>query len=256
MRIATWNVNSVKARMANVLDWLRAAEPDVVVLQEIKCETEAFPRFEFEALGYNLLIHGQKSYNGVALLAKAPIGDPVSGLTGDGSDVQARYVEATVRGVRVCGLYLPNGNPAGTEKYDYKLAWMERLRWRAETLLAAGTPFVMGGDFNVIPEERDAADPAAWVGDALFLLETRRRFRALMNLGLTDCWRALNPTAIGYSFWDYQNRAWAADNGIRIDHLLASPEIADRLDACVIDREPRGRDKASDHTPVIVTLAE
>jgi exodeoxyribonuclease III len=256
MRIATWNVNSVKARLPNVLDWLRTADPDVAVLQEIKCETEGFPRFEFEALGYNLLIHGQKSYNGVALLAKAPIEDPLTGLPGDDADVQARYVEATVRGVRVGGLYLPNGNPVGTEKYPYKLGWMDRLRARAETLLAAGQPFIMGGDFNVIPEERDAADPAAWVGDALFLIETRRRFRALLNLGLTDSWRALNPTAIGYSFWDYQNRAWQADNGIRIDHLLASPEIADRLDACIIDREPRGRDKASDHTPVIVTLAE
>jgi len=159
-------------------------------------------------------------------------------VPGDDADVQARYVEATVRGVRVGGLYLPNGNPVGTEKYPYKLGWMDRLRARAETLLAAGQPFVMGGDFNVIPEERDAADPAAWVGDALFLIETRRRFRALLNLGLTDSWRALNPTAIGYSFWDYQNRAWQADNGIRIDHLLASPEIADRLDACIIDREP------------------
>ncbi|WP_026868874.1 exodeoxyribonuclease III [Inquilinus limosus] len=256
MRIATWNVNSVKARLSNVLDWLRAADPDVAVLQEIKCETEAFPRFEFEALGYKLLVHGQKSYNGVALLSKTPIEDPLTGLDGDGADTQARYLEATVRGVRVCGLYLPNGNPAGTEKYDYKLAWMERLRRRAETLLTAGTPFVMGGDFNVIPEARDAADPAAWTSDALFLLETRRRFRALLHLGLTDSWRALNPTAVGYSFWDYQNQAWQADNGIRIDHLLVSPELADRLDACIIDREPRGRDRASDHTPVVATLSE
>ncbi|MGK9233587.1 exodeoxyribonuclease III [Inquilinus limosus] len=256
MRIATWNVNSVKARLSNVLDWLRAADPDVAVLQEIKCETEAFPRFEFEALGYKLLVHGQKSYNGVALLSKTPIEDPLTGLDGDGADTQARYLEATVRGVRVCGLYLPNGNPAGTEKYDYKLAWMERLHRRAETLLAAGTPFVMGGDFNVIPEARDAADPAAWTSDALFLLETRRRFRALLHLGLTDSWRALNPTAVGYSFWDYQNQAWQADNGIRIDHLLVSPELADRLDACIIDREPRGRDRASDHTPVVATLSE
>ncbi|WP_225773333.1 exodeoxyribonuclease III [Inquilinus sp. Marseille-Q2685] len=255
MRIATWNVNSVKARLSNVLDWLRSADPDVAVLQEIKCETEAFPRFEFEALGYKLLVHGQKSYNGVALISKDPIEDPLTGLDGNGDDTQARYVEGTVRGVRVCGLYLPNGNPAGTEKYDYKLAWMDRLRRRAETLLAAGRPFVMGGDFNVIPEARDAADPAAWTEDALFLLETRRRFRALMHLGLTDSWRALNPTATGYSFWDYQGQAWQADNGIRIDHLLASPELADRLDACIIDREPRGRDKASDHTPVVMTLA-
>jgi exodeoxyribonuclease-3 len=256
MRVATWNVNSVKARLSNVLDWLRSADPDVAVLQEIKCETDAFPRFEFEALGYKLLIHGQKSYNGVALLSKHPIEDPLSGLDGNGEDVQARYVEGTVRGVRVCGLYLPNGNPAGTEKYGYKLAWMDRLRRRAETLLAAGQPFVMGGDFNVIPEARDAADPAAWVDDALFRLETRRRFRALTHLGLTDSWRALNPTATGYSFWDYQGQAWQADNGIRIDHLLASPEIADRLEACIIDREPRGRDKASDHTPVVATLSE
>lgn len=256
MRIATWNVNSVKARLPNVVDWFRKTSPDVAVLQEIKCETDAFPRLEFEALGYKLLVHGQKSYNGVALLAKDEIEDPLVGLPGDEGDAQARYVEATVRGVRVCGLYLPNGNPAGTEKYDYKLAWMERLRHRAEALLAAGIPFVMGGDFNVIPEERDAADPAAWVDDALFRLDTRRSFRALLNLGLTDSWRALNPTAIGYSFWDYQNRAWQADNGIRIDHLLASPEAADRLDACTIDRDPRGQDKASDHTPVIVTLAD
>jgi exodeoxyribonuclease-3 len=252
--VATWNVNSVKARLPNVLAWLGEAAPDVVVLQEIKCETAAFPRLEFEALGYRLLIHGQKTYNGVALLSKDPIEEHHVALPGNAEDVQARYVEATTFGIRVCGLYLPNGNPPDTEKFAYKLAWMARLRDRAATLLDEGVPFLMTGDFNVIPEPADAADPGAWVGDALFRPETRAAYRTILHLGLTEAFRALHPDERAFTFWDYQAGAWQRDLGIRIDHVLLSPELADRLEACRIDKHVRGREKASDHVPVVVTL--
>lgn len=252
--VATFNVNSVKARLPNVLAWLGEASPDIAVFQEIKCETDAFPRFEFEALGYRLLIHGQKTYNGVALLSKEPIEEHHTALPGNPEDVQARYVEATTFGIRICGLYLPNGNPPDTDKFTYKLAWMARLRQHAADLLADGVPFLMTGDFNVIPEPADAYDPAAWVGDALFRPETRAAFRSILHLGLTEAFRALHPDERAFTFWDYQGGAWQRDDGIRIDHALLSPELADRLEACRIDKHVRGREKASDHVPLVVTL--
>jgi exodeoxyribonuclease III len=255
--IATWNVNSVNARLPNVLEWLRAAQPDVVLLQETKCLDAAFPREAIEDLAYNVATHGQKSYNGVAILSRRPIEDVVPGLPGDPADEQARYLEATVGGLRVASIYLPNGNPVGTDRFAYKLAWMERLRARAEALLELDEPMVLGGDYNVIPEPIDCHDPEAWADDALFQPESRRAFRALLHLGLTDAFRALHPDAArAYSFWDYQKGAFQLDHGIRIDHLLLSPLAADRLAGCTIDKEPRRRPKASDHTPVVVELRD
>ena len=257
MRVATWNVNSVNARLANVLDWLGSAAPDVVLLQEIKCVDEAFPAEAVAAVGYRVATHGQKTYNGVAILAKEAIEDVVRGLPGDPDDAQARYIEATVRGVRVASIYLPNGNPIGTDKFAYKLAWMARLRAHCAVLLEEDGPVVLGGDYNVIPEPVDCHDPKAWMGDALFQPESRAAFRALQNLGFTEAFRSLHPDATGaYSFWDYQAQAWPLDHGIRIDHFLLSPQAADRLVACEIDKGPRGQPKASDHTPVIVELAD
>lgn len=255
VKIATWNVNSIKARLPNVLAWLKSAEPDIVMLQELKCQEDGFPRLEIEALGYHSVVVGQKSYNGVALLSKAPIDDPLTRLPGDKTDEQARYVEGTTFGLRVASIYLPNGNPADSEKYPYKLAWMGRLRDHARGLLDSEAPVVLGGDYNVIPMPVDCYDPEAWATDALFKLETRRSFRSILNLGLTEAFRALHPNQRAYSFWDYQAGAWQADNGIRIDHLLLSPQAADRLTACEIDKGPRGEKKASDHTPVICELA-
>ncbi|MFO1067913.1 MAG: exodeoxyribonuclease III [Geminicoccaceae bacterium] len=257
MRVATWNVNSINARLANVLDWLGTAAPDVVLLQEIKCVDEAFPAEAVGGLGYRVATHGQKTYNGVAILANEAIEDVVRGLPGDPEDAQARYIEATVRGVRVASIYLPNGNPIGTEKFAYKLAWMARLQQHGAALLEEERPVVLGGDYNVIPEPVDCHDPKAWTGDALFQPESRAAFRALQNLGFTEAFRSLHPDATGaYSFWDYQAQAWPLDHGIRIDHFLLSPQAADRLVGCEIDKAPRGLAKASDHTPVIVELAD
>lgn len=254
-RIATWNVNSVKARLANVLEWLKSASPDIALLQELKCTTENFPRLEIEDLGYNAAVLGQKSYNGVAILAKRPIEDVQEGLP-DSDDDQARYIEGTVDGVRVASIYLPNGNPADTEKFPYKLAWMDRLRDRAAALLDTEMPVALGGDYNIIPEGEDCYDPAAWKGDALFRPESRGKFRAIEYLGYTEAFRALHSGRGHYTFWDYQAGAWQHDNGIRIDHFLLSAQAADRLEACEIDRTPRAKPKASDHTPVMVTLRD
>ena len=255
MKIATWNVNSIKVRLPRLLDWLDMATPDVVLLQEIKTVDEAFPREAVEDLGYNVAVHGQKTYNGVAILSKRPIEDVITGLPGNEADEQARYIEATVDAVRVASIYLPNGNPVGTEKFTYKLDWMEHLIARAEALLAAEETFVLGGDYNVIPQDVDCHDPPAWADDALMQPESRARFRALCYLGLTEAYRALNPETVNYSFWDYQGGAWPKDHGIRIDHLLLSPQAADRLTASDIDRGPRGKEKPSDHTPVWCELA-
>lgn len=259
MKIATFNINGVKARLPALLEWLAEARPDVVALQEIKCLDEAFPREEVEAAGYNVETHGQKGFNGVALLSRRPLEDVVRGLPGDEGDEQARWIEATVSGaagaIRVCGLYLPNGNPAPGPKYDYKLAWMERLEARVRDLLAAEEPAVILGDFNVIPEPADARNPAAWTEDALFLPETRRAWRRILNLGLTDAVRAVTAAPGIYTFWDYQAGAWQKDNGIRIDHILLTPQAADRLGACGIDREIRAREKPSDHVPVWADIA-
>ena len=257
MKIASWNVNSVKAHLPNVLEWLKKAQPDVALLQEIKCRTEDFPALEIEDLGYNIAVHGQKTYNGVAILAKRPIEDVDRGLPGRDDDEQARYIEATVSGVRVASIYLPNGNPAPGEKFDYKLAWFDRLIVQARKLLKAEETFVLGGDYNVCPTDDDVYDPETWANDALCRPETRAKFRTLMNLGLTEAFRALHPNAVHcYTFWDYQGRAFERDNGLRIDHLLLSPQAADRLEACGIDKAPRGRPKASDHTPIWCELKE
>jgi len=254
-RIATWNVNSIKARLPRVTEWLKSARPDVVLLQETKCEDASFPRMEIEELGYNLALCGQKTYNGVAILSKAPIEDIVCGLPGDDSDGQSRYVEGFTGGVRVASIYLPNGNPVDSDKYPYKLAWLDRLARHAEVLLGNEEVLVMGGDYNVCPTDEDVYDPEGWANDALCRLDSRKAFRKLVYLGLTDAWRAQHPQTREYSFWDYQAGAWQKDNGLRIDHLLLSPQAADRLKGSGIDRGPRGKEKASDHTPVWVELA-
>jgi len=250
MRITSWNVNSIKARLPNVVAWTTANKPDVLLFQEIKCQDPDFPRMEFEALGYHVHTHGQKSYNGVALLSLHKPDDVRIRLMGDDADEQSRYIEGDINGVTICGLYLPNGNPRPGDKYDYKLRWMERLRLRAQALLDGGKPFLMAGDYNICPTDIDVYDPAGWAEDALCYIDSRRAWRALLNLGLTEAWRALHPGTVEYSFWDYQAGAWPKNNGLRIDHFLLSPQLADRLVGCEIDSEPRGREKASDHTPV------
>jgi exodeoxyribonuclease-3 len=246
MKIATWNINSVKARLPLLLDWLAQAAPDVVCLQEIKCQTPDFPRLELEAAGWHCAVQGQKSYNGVAILSRAPLADVITALPGDDSDEQARYIEGTIGGLRIASIYLPNGNPVGTEKYPYKLAWMARLTCHAAGLLRAETPFVLAGDY----------DPVGWRDDALCRPESRREFRKLVNLGLTEAYRLFHPDqAHAYSFWDYQAGRWPRDQGLRIDHLLLSPQASDRCTGCDIDRVPRGWEKASDHTPVWCEIA-
>jgi len=256
MKIATWNVNSVKARIGPLLAWLDAAAPDVLLLQETKCVDGEFPRLEIEAKGYRIALHGQKTYNGVAILSRLPLDEVRTRLPGNEADEQARWIEATVDGkVRVVSLYLPNGNPAPGEKFDYKLAWMRRMIARAATLLEADLPTVLGGDYNVCPTDDDVYDPAAWRTDALCRPESRARFRELLYLGFTEAYRALNPDAKhAYTFWDYQSAAWDRDAGLRIDHLLLSPQAADLLDGVGIDKGPRGGDKPSDHTPVWCAL--
>ena len=260
MLIATWNINSIKARTDVALAWLREAKPDVLCLQEIKCESEAFPAAAFEDLGYNVIVHGQKTYNGVAILSKAKPEDVRRSLPGDELDVQARYIEALIPAesgmVRVASIYLPNGNPPDTDKYTYKLAWMDRLIAHAARLLKLEEPLVLCGDYNVIPAPRDARHPENWVSDALFLPPSRARFRTLLHLGFTEAVRALSPEQAGlYSFWDYQAGAWQKDNGIRIDHHLLSPQAADRLTAARIDKHVRGWERPSDHVPVLIELA-
>ena len=253
--IATWNVNSIKARLPNVVAWLRDAAPDVVLLQEIKSIEENFPKQELEDYGYNVAVVGQKSYNGVAILSKAPLEDLRHALPGDETDEQARYLEATTFGLRVASIYLPNGNPIDSEKYPYKISWMQRLGAHARALLAYEQPTVLGGDYNVCPTDEDVYDADAFAGDALCQPEVRRNFRMLLYGGYTEAYRALHSDAHRYSFWDYQAGAWQKNNGLRIDHLLLSPQAADRLEEADIDEKPRGRQKASDHTPVWCRLA-
>ncbi len=256
IKIATWNVNSVKRRLPILCGWLKDFAPDIVMLQELKTVAEDFPRLEIEALGYNLAVVGQKAYNGVALLSKRPLEDVIEALPGDPEDAQARYVEAGVGGVRVASIYLPNGNPVDGEKYPYKLAWMARLRDHARALLASERPVVLAGDYNICPTNDDVYDPVGFADDALCRPDSRRRFRALMHLGLTDAFRVLNPEPHRYSYWDYQRRRFHSDQGLRIDHLLLSPQAADRLTGSGIDRTPRGRENPSDHTPVWCTLED
>lgn len=254
MRIATWNVNSVRQRLDQLLAWLKERQPDIVCLQEIKCVDEAFPREAIEAAGYNVAVHGQKTFNGVALLSRFPFDETTPGLAGDDSDTHARFLEGIVSApegvVRVACLYLPNGNPIGTEKYTYKINWMNRLIKYASERLKFEEKLVLAGDFNVIPAAGDARFPDAWKTDALFQPQTRERFQALVNLGLTDALRATTDDTGLYTFWDYQAGAWQKNNGIRIDHLLLSPQAADGLVAVGIDKHVRSWEKASDHVPV------
>ena len=258
MRIATWNINGVKARIETAPRWLAEDGPDIVCLQEIKSVDEAFPLEPFERLGYNVATHGQKGFNGVAILSKLPIDEVNRGLPGDADDVQARYIEAVVSApsgaVRVASIYLPNGNPIDTEKFPYKLAWMRRLAAHAASLKALEERTILCGDYNVIPELADCHDPVLWAGDALFQPESRAAFRALLNAGWTDCLRAVDDRPGRYTFWDYQAGARPKNWGIRIDHLLASPEAADRLRGVRIVEHVRDWDKPSDHVPVVATF--
>jgi len=257
MRIATWNVNSINARLATVERWVAQEQPDVVCMQELKCVDEKFPAEPFERLGYNIAVHGQKTYNGVAILSKRPLEDVSRGLPGDDADDHARYIEAVISGpkpVRVASIYLPNGNPVATDKFAYKLAWMKRLEARVRDILALEEPTALVGDFNVIPEPRDAEHPKNWEGDALFQPESRAAFRALKWLGLTDAYLQADGALGAYSFWDYQAGAWQRNNGIRIDFALLTPQAADLLRGCVIHRDVRGWDKPSDHVPVVTEL--
>ncbi|MEM7680230.1 MAG: exodeoxyribonuclease III [Pseudomonadota bacterium] len=252
MKIVSWNVNSIKARLDHVKSYLRDEKPDVLMVQELK--GLEFPAAEFEALDYQTAAVPQKAYNGVAVFSKKPITTIHDALPGDDKDEQARYIEFEVDGLRLINIYAPNGNPTPGDKYDYKLAWMERLYRRLSELRASNTNFAIGGDFNVIPEAKDCHDPKAWADDALFKLETRQAYRKLINLGLTDAYRTQDNRAEQYTFWDYQRGAWQQNHGIRIDHFLLSPSVTDRLKACRIDREPRGLSKPSDHTPIFIEL--
>jgi exodeoxyribonuclease-3 len=258
VRIATWNVNSIKQRLDSAVVWLAERKPDLVCLQETKCVDDAFPREPFEALGYNVAVHGQKTFNGVALLSKFPFDEVSNGLPGDQEDDHARFIEGVVStaggALRVASLYLPNGNPPETDKYDYKLRWMKRLAAYARERLALEEPFILAGDYNVIPAALDARTPQTWVGDALFLPRTRDEFRALINLGLVDVVRAVSDAPGLYTFWDYQAGAWQKNNGIRIDHILLSPQAAESLVSTGIDRHVRSWEKPSDHVPVWLDL--
>jgi exodeoxyribonuclease III len=259
VKIASWNVNSVKVRLPHLLDFLKDGQPDVVCLQETKCLADDFPRREIEALGYRVEALGQRAYNGVALLSHEPAAQVLGGLPGDPEDEQARYLEASFGAgageVRVASIYVPNGNPVGTDKFTYKIAWMERLISHVQELLRREIPFVLAGDYNVCPADEDVYDPVAWREDALCRIETRARFRAVLNLGLLDAYRLFHREPHRYTFWDYQAGRWNRDEGLRIDHLILSPQAADRITACDIDKKPRGKERASDHTPIWCELA-
>ncbi|MEZ5921075.1 MAG: exodeoxyribonuclease III [Parvularculaceae bacterium] len=263
MKIATFNVNSINARLPRIIGWFDRAKPDVCVMQEIKCIDEKFPAAEFEDRGYNVCVHGQKTYNGVALLSKFPIDEAVKGLPGDDEDDHARYIEALimpncVEPVRIIGIYAPNGNPAPGPKYDYKLKWMKRLERHIRKLLKNEEALIVAGDWNIIPQAEDVYTPKDWADDALFRPESRAIFREIANLGLTDALRHIHPTKTLYTFWDYQRGAWDKDHGIRIDHMMLSPQAADRLKNADVDRAERGPGrsdvKPSDHVPVWIEL--
>jgi exodeoxyribonuclease-3 len=254
MKIATFNVNSIRRRVGALCQWLDDAAPDVVLLQELKAQAEQVPILEIEAKGYRVELVGQKAYNGVAIVSRHPITVIHRALPGDAADEHARYIEADIAmpggPVRVASIYLPNGNPAPGDKYDYKLRFLNRLYAHARELLELEIPVVLGGDYNVVPADIDVHDPVGTADDALCRPETRQAYRRIVNLGYTEAYRTLHPNRIEYSFWDYQAGAWQKNDGWRIDHLLLSPQAADRLLACEIDRDPRGRPEASDHTPV------
>ncbi len=253
MKIASWNVNSIRARLDHVTAWLKERQPDVLLMQELK-QTE-FPALVFKELGYESVAVTQKAYNGVAILSRYPIETINTTLAGDEQDSHARFLEATIEGIRVVNIYLPNGNPVGTEKFAYKLAWMDRLHKEMTAWRKDGLPMVVGGDFNVIPEDIDCHKPASWIHDALFQPEPRGRYRALLDLGYTDAFRSLHPGEGGqFTFWDYFRQSFEHNRGIRIDHFLLSPDVADRLQSCVIDLGPRAQPKPSDHTPIVVEL--
>ena len=257
MKIASFNINGIKARTPALIHWLKESKPDVALLQEIKSIDEAFPKETFEDLGYNVETHGQKSFNGVAILSKYPLREITRGLPGDKSDEQARWIEGTICAsseIKICCLYLPNGNPLPGPKYDYKLAWMDRLYLRAQELLRSEQTSLMAGDFNIIPQTEDAATPEVWENDALFTLESRAKFRKILNLGFSDAFRACNDGPGHYSFWDYQAGAWDRNDGIRIDHFLLSPHCVDLLNDCKIDSNIRAREKPSDHVPIWIKL--
>ena len=250
MKIATWNVNSIRVRIPHLMDWVKQADPDIVLLQELKTTDDQFPGMAIDELGYNLAMVGQKTYNGVAILSKLPVNVEQTALPGDSTDEQARYVEAVVGNVRVASIYLPNGNPVETEKFTYKLRWMDRLTAHAQSLLALEEAVVLGGDFNVCPTNHDVYDPKGFADDALCRPESRARFRELCHLGYTDALRAFHSEIGLFTYWDYQAGRWNRDEGLRIDHLMLTPQAVDRLVASEVDRGPRGMDKPSDHTPV------
>ncbi|WP_159799955.1 exodeoxyribonuclease III [Flavobacterium sp. MK4S-17] len=255
MKIATYNVNGVNGRLPVLLKWLKEAQPDVVCLQELKAPQEKFPLEAINDAGYNALWHGQKSWNGVAILAhNIEIKEVGRGLPGDEEDLQSRYIEAMVNDVLICCLYLPNGNPAPGPKFDYKLKWFERLKARSAELLKFNIPVVLAGDFNVMPTELDVYKPERWVKDALFRPETREAFHSLVAQGWTDALRKLYPDERIYTFWDYFRNAYGRDAGLRIDHFLLSPKLEGRLKSAGVDRHVRGWEKTSDHAPVWIEI--
>jgi exodeoxyribonuclease-3 len=253
IKIASWNVNSIRARLDHVTTWLKDNEPDILLLQELKGTD--FPYEVFEQAGYRSTAVTQKGYNGVAIVSRLPIETVSTTLPGDETDSHARFLETTIAGIRIVDIYLPNGNPVGTEKFTYKLSWLDRLYRQMKVWLDSDIPTLVGGDFNIIPEDIDCHKPASWKLDALFQPESRTAYRDLLGLGYTDAFRTLHPDATGqFTFWDYFRQAFDHNRGIRIDHFLLSPALAPRLEQCEIDRSPRALLKPSDHTPIIVTL--
>jgi exodeoxyribonuclease-3 len=250
-KIASWNVNSIKARLTHVQDFLAEQKPDILFLQELK--GEALPDI---SPNYHSIFKGQKAYNGVAILSQSPVNLITDKLDGDDTDEQARYLEVDWSGIHLINIYLPNGNPLGTDKFNYKIKWIGRLFNKLNELKVARIPVLIGGDFNAIPEDRDCFDPNLWCNDALYHPDTVKQFRSLLNLGLTDAFRVFNQNSEEYTFWDYQAGAWPRNKGIRIDHFLTSPAITDRLIGCIIDKSQRAKDSPSDHVPIILEISE
>ena len=260
MKIATWNVNSIRVRLPHVIDFIKKQSPDVLLLQELKAQDHDIPKSDLEDTGYNVIFKGQKAYNGVAILSKHPVSDIVTSLYEDEDhNEQARYIECWVdsknSGIRVASIYLPNGNPINTEKFIYKIEWMTKLKQHVEKLLDNEESIILGGDFNVCPEDRDAANPEAMKNDALFQPESRAKLREIINLGYYDAWRALNPNKTNWSYWDY-GRAFEQNKGLRIDHFLLSPFAIDKLQSIEIDTYHRSLEKPSDHAPVIINISD
>lgn len=253
IKIASWNVNSIRVRLPHLLDLIDTAKPDVILLQETKTEDSSFPKEEIESKGYNIIIHGQKSYNGVAILSTQPLELILDHLPGNKDDTQARYLEAKIlidKPITVSSIYLPNGNPIDTDKFTYKLEWMDRLYSHIKKKITDCETFLLGGDYNIIPTSDDAVDISKWYKDALHHPESLKRYRSLINLGLTDSLKSFNTKAHEFTYWDYSRGAWEKDNGLRIDHLLASPYAADRLIDCQIEKRFRSFERPSDHVPI------